>query len=106
MGNYNNTAGSSDLTPSSINNKYIDRYTAYDSTKYGDALYETSTSASGITSWYSDYSNMLEASYPWFGRGGHYDSGSIAGAFCFYSNTGAAGSNYSWRSVVLTSEGL
>jgi hypothetical protein len=72
MGNNNNLAGSSGLTPSTINDKYIDRYTGYDSTKYGDALYETSTTTSGTTAWYGDNS---ASGNPWFMRGGHCLSG-------------------------------
>jgi formylglycine-generating enzyme required for sulfatase activity len=106
MGNFNNTTGSSGLTPSSINNKYIDRYTAYDSTKYGDAVYETSTSTSGTTSWHGDFSFMINASSPWFICGGNYVDGSMAGAFSFAGSTGGVSSSHSWRSVVLTGEGL
>lgn len=108
MGNYNNTAGSSGLTPSSINDKYIDRYpaTAYTASIYGDAVYETSSSSSGSTSWYSDYSYMPDASGPWFIRGGFYYYGSNAGAFFFNVSGGGANSNYSWRSVVLVGAGL
>jgi prepilin-type N-terminal cleavage/methylation domain-containing protein len=103
MGNYNNLAGSSGLTPSNINNKYIDRYTAYDSTKYGDAIYETSATGSA---WYGDLSRMIDASNTWFVRGGYFGYGSIAGAFFFdYTNGVASGYNAS-RAVVLVDSGL
>jgi hypothetical protein len=106
MGNFNNTAGSSGLTPSNINNKYIDRYTAYNSTKYGDAVYETSTSTSGSTSWYSDYSIMTDASNPWFKRGDNYGGGSGAGAFSFNRMNGFEYSDSGFRSVLAVSVGL
>ena len=39
-------------------------------------------------SWYGDNSHFVEFSYPWFGRGGYYTSGVLAGRFAFYSYTG------------------
>jgi hypothetical protein len=106
MGNYNNTAGSSGVTPSSINDKYIDRYVAYDSTKYGDALYETSTSTSGTTAWYSDATVMLSSGSPWFMRSGYCSNGTSAGAFYFGGTSGGVGNSASWRSVVLVGAGF
>ncbi len=34
-------------------------------------------------SWYDDFSNFAEASYPWIHRGGHFNDGNIAGQFVF-----------------------
>ena len=68
---------------------------------YGDAVYETSTSGNGTTSWYSDYSNFPGASYPFFVRGGNYDNGSVAGVFCFGGNVGGGSSGRSFRPVLV-----
>ena len=74
--------------------KYKDRY-AYGSpdnqannytanaSRYGDAVYETSTSGTGATSWFSDYSYFPSSSAPVFRRGGYYDDGTYAGLFNF-----------------------
>ena len=54
--------------------------------KYGDAVYETSANGnSSSSSWYGDCSYFPNASYPFFGRGGSYDGGTIAGVFYFSS---------------------
>jgi hypothetical protein len=106
MANYNDLAGSSGLTPSSINNKYIDRYTAYDNTKYGDAVYEISSTYSGDNSWYRDASGTLETNYPWFSRGGVYANTYNAGINNFSAHNGAANAANSWRIIILTGNGL
>ena len=52
--------------------------------KYGDALYETSsTGINGTKSWYEDDSNFPTASHMFFIRGGYYNINSRAGAFAF-----------------------
>ena len=68
---------------------------------YGDAVYETSTSGSGTTSWYSDYSIFPYASFPFFVRGGSYNIGSNAGVFSFDNLTGNSGGYYSFRPVLV-----
>ena len=68
---------------------------------YGDAVYETSTSGSGSTSWYGDYSNSPNTNGPFFARGGVYSSGSIAGVFSFYRDDGNSDSYYSFRPVLV-----
>ncbi len=81
-----NYAGFSSAPPS----KYYDNYTSTSATTacnsgicYGHALSETA-------GWYSDWSNFLVPSSPWFERGGLYDSSEGAGIFNF--NIGGAGS--------------
>ena len=71
------------------------------SSKYGDAVYETSTSGSGSTSWYGDYSYFPDTSYPFFGRGGDYDNGTNAGVFCFNGTSGNSYSDGSFRPVLV-----
>ena len=68
---------------------------------YGDAVYETSTSGSGATSWYGDYSSFPCSSVPFFVRGGGYNNGSNAGVFFFYYSNGG-GSVDSFRPVLVT----
>ncbi len=110
MGNYNNIVASSDLTPSSINDKYIDRYpttsSGYTASIYGDAVYETSSNTGGNYSWYGDYSSIPNTDNPWFVRGGGPYDGSGSGSFDFGRTFGAAFTGFSWRSVVFVGTGL
>ena len=79
--------------------KYIDVYDGYSSSKYGDAVFETSFSSSGSTSWFSDYSYFVSASFPVFVRGGYFDNGSNAGLFGFNSRNGDCVSGDGFRPV-------
>ena len=74
--------------------------------KKGIAVYETSTSGSGLTSWNGDYSYMPRKDQPWFIRGGVYISGTSAGAFGFNDNFGSADRGGGFRSAVLVGAGL
>ena len=69
--------------------------------KYGDAVYETSTSGSGSTSWYGDYSNFPDTSNPFFVRGGAYNNGTNAGVFYFNVSNGNSDSISSFRPVLV-----
>ena len=80
-------------------NKYIDVYSSYNQTKYGDAVYETSSSSSNANSWFNDYSNFVLSDYPVFVRGGHWSHGSGAGLFHFSYDSGNASSFSSFRPV-------
>ena len=79
---------------------YENNYNA-NSSKYGDAVYETSASGSSSTSWYGDYSNFPYTSAPFFRRGGSYGSGTYAGVFCFANYNGDSDSIYSFRPVLV-----
>ena len=68
---------------------------------YGDAVYETSTSGNGTTSWYSDYSDFPYTDWPFFYRGGLYNDGSLAGVFYFGSDNGGGYSGRSFRPVLV-----
>ena len=108
------TGGSSDDNRSTLwdnsNAKYVDKYTETtgsistyygNTTKYGDAVYETSSSGYGDTgSWDSSYSNFPDSSYPVFVRGGRAVSGSSAGVFAFINHTGEANTDGSFRPVL------
>lgn len=69
---------------SGIDSKYYDSYDDYNNTKYGDAVYETSTSSKGVESWDDDFSNFVDLSSPVFRRGGSGFDISHAGLFCFH----------------------
>ena len=65
-----------------VNDKYATAYTGTTASaayKYGDATYETK-------SWHSDLASFVDSGFPFFKRGGHYNSSSAnAGVFCFDS---------------------
>ena len=72
------------------------------SEKYGDAVYETSTSNNGNTSWNSDYSKFPHDDWPFFVRGGKYSDGEHAGMFYFdYYYGGNSFNHYSFRPVLI-----
>ena len=99
MGNYNKTADDSGLTVSGVPAEHIDIYsgTTVAASHLGDALGETA-------GWYSDYSNFVFSSLPWFRRGGDYFNGDNAGVFYFGYYTGAADNNYGFRVVLSATE--
>ena len=69
--------------------------------KYGDAVYETSTSGNGSTSWYGDYSYFPDTDWPFFHRGGDYSDGAGAGVFSFGNYSGNSDSHRSFRPVLV-----
>lgn len=106
MGNYDNISRYSGFTDISlIDSKYIDRYTgvgSYDTTKYGDAVYETSRSF-GALGWFDDYTGIFSSTRPWFGRGGGSFDFDNAGPFYFDSGEGNAVSHAGFRVVLVIS---
>ena len=71
------------------------------SSKYGDAVYETSSSGTRTTSWYLDSSAFPNVNAPFFIRGGYYSSsGSGAGVFYFGHTNGYANIAHGFRVVV------
>lgn len=73
--------------------------------KYGDAVYETSSSGNSNTgSWDSSHSHFPVSSSPVFERGGRAHGGSDAGVFAFNSYSGDAFTSHSFRPVVLSSQ--
>lgn len=81
----------------SIDAKYYDTYTRYGNSKYGDAIYETSTKLNGTTSWNSNFSNFVNSGEPVFVRGGRAGHGENAGIFAFSYDKGGAIKNTSFR---------
>ena len=74
-------------------------YTRY---HLGDATREVlkNTSSQVGNAWWSDYSYNIYSSYPWVVRGGLYNSGSYAGVFSFYLDSGWGYTRGSFRSVL------
>lgn len=110
MGNYNNEIVNSGFASvAAIEDKYIDRYTGYSASKFGDAVYETSSGSGGAnTSWYSDNSVMIGSTVPWLrrgGRGGQYNDGTGAGIFSF-GNYGGSATYFGFRVTLLVGTGL
>lgn len=111
--NLDNGTNRSNLWDSN-NLKYVDQYTEttgsqstyYGNTnKYGDAVYETSSSGVSDTgSWDSSYSHFPLSSHPVFLRGGPAYDGSSAGVFAFSHFSGGAYTGISFRPVVLSSQ--
>ena len=114
LSSYKSIRGKYDFTDSNkYPNKYFDWYdgnssdynTNYNANKnkYGDAVYETSSSGNGVTgSWDYSFSSFPISSYPVFLRGGLGARGGDAGVFAFYGYTGGADVYYSFRPVVLS----
>ncbi len=68
---------------------------------YGNAVYETSTSSSGTTSWHGGYSAFPYENNTFFMWGGYYGNSYGAGVFCFGGSTGNAGKVASFRPVLV-----
>ena len=78
---------------------YTGNYAAA-SGKYGDAVYETSSTGDGTDSWYSDCSYFPDTDYPFFIRGGNYNDKSDAGVFYFNNDNGNDNNDIGFRVVV------
>ena len=112
------TAGASNENRSKLwdfnNSKYVDKYTENvglqstyygNKNKYGDAVYETSSSGDSLSdSWDSSHSGFPNSNAPVFARGGHAASTSSAGVFAFIHNTAEAYTYYGFRPVVISSK--
>ena len=84
--------------------RYKDTYSSYTAPTsgghYGDAVWETSSSSSGSSSWYGDYSNFPDSDDPFFKRGSLCYDASGAGLFYFTDDYGYDGGFISFRVVV------
>ena len=96
----NGDAKTKNVYSKASSDSYENNYNA-NSSKYGDAVYETSTNGSGSTSWYGDYSYFPGASIPFFRRGGYYNVGTFAGVFCFDYGDGNSNGYNSFRPVLV-----
>ena len=94
---------------------YIDKYnansamTTYNNRILGDATgemgpfysyFETSGPAFYHSSWYGDLGTFVDSTYPWFRRGGGWDSGVLSGQFFFIRTTGDAYDHSGFRLVL------
>ena len=85
-----------------IDTKYYESYDAYDNSKYGDAVYETSMNSEGATGWDNDYSHFVVGSNPVFERGGRASDGSDAGVFAFDGFYGGVSAYDSFRPCLVS----
>jgi hypothetical protein len=72
----------------------------------GDAVYETSNSYTGSTSWFGEFSSPPYTSKPWILRSGDWDNGSNAGAFVFSCTSANSDSRIGFRPVLAVGVGL
>jgi hypothetical protein len=93
------TKGSSDTRSTNYSaNNY-----ASTNKKFGDAVYETSSSyESSSGAWNTDYSYFSVTSTPFFRRGGYFNNGSNGGIFAFYHSDGEVLFNIRFACRVLT----
>ena len=96
----NGDAKTKNVYSKASSDSYENNYNA-NSSKYGDAVYETSTNGSGSTSWYGDYSFFPYTSSPFFIRGGIYGNGTSAGVFYFNYSGGVSYGSISFRPVLV-----
>jgi len=83
----------------------VGNYTA-NSSKVGDAMYETSSSYTGTTSWYSESSYIPYGANAFFHRGAVYSVSTNAGLFNFNYYSGIANLNFGFRPVLSVSGSL
>ena len=109
------SSGFSTTTLANYDSKYFDIYNAssaistYQYRILGDATGEMGpfkqyldgdNNSRWHSSWYGDNSYFVDSSDPWFGRGGHYTHGVLAGAFSFARYTGGTHSGAGFRLVL------
>ena len=109
------SSGFNATTIAEYDSKYFDVYSkSSTATKYqyrilGDATGEMGpfknfkdgdNTARYHNSWYKELGNFIEKGNPWFGRGGAYNLGVLAGTFEFTKYTGANSTSYSYRIVL------
>ena len=96
----NGDAKTKNVYSKASSDSYENNYNA-NSSKYGDAVYETSASGSSSTSWYGDHSYFPNADWPFFSRGGVYSNGTNAGVFYFNYYSGVSNGSISFRPVLV-----
>ena len=85
----NGDAKTKNVYSKASSDSYENNYNA-NSSKYGDAVYETSTNGSGSTSWYGDYSNFPYTLFSFFERGGCCSNVTHAGVFALEKHNGVS----------------
>ena len=105
---YNEKSAGSNFSYSVETAKYIDTYaygtsnsdqTAYNRARLGDATGEV-VARSDYT-WNNNYAHFVYSTWPWFVRGGGYNSGSGAGVFSFDRYNGNASYYISARAALI-----
>ncbi len=109
------SSGFSATTLANYDSKYYDVYsasstmTSYQYRILGDATGEMGPFKTYLdgdnnsryhNSWYGDYSYFVDSTSPWFGRGGYYVNGVLAGQFYFSRDTGGASAAVGFRIVL------
>ena len=109
------TSGFTAATLAKYDGKYFDVYNAsstistYQYRILGDATGEMGPFKNYLdgdnqsryhNSWYGDYSNFVETSYPWFVRSGSYVDGLLTGVFYFARAEGKNGISGGYRIVL------
>ena len=125
MGNMSSTADTYTFYSSSAgfasswynsNQKYVNTYAIissdsnyatqkpYNAGRLGDATGEVILYTADYRGWYDDFAHFLFSGFPWFSRGGTYQSGSTAGVFDFGYSTGDDSDNHSARAALMNLE--
>ena len=105
----------SDFFTNSIYTKYWDKYTSTTNKQFNNRILGDATGEMGPfgnekdpdgttrqkSSWYGDFADFADSSYPWFTRGGIWSNGTESGAFAFNGNSGTAYTTNSFR-IILT----
>ena len=91
---------SNDLKITNIESAATENY-KINTSIYGDAIREISTTGVGHTSWYEGHSNFVGYNKRFFSLGGYYWDKSVAGLFCFYLNNGYSSFDYGFRTVIV-----
>ena len=86
---------------SSISDTSKNNYNA-NTSRYGDAVYETSSVSSLMNSWFGDFSDFPYVSGPFFIRGGGSTDGDNSGSFAFGVYTGIGAEHIGFRPVLVT----
>ena len=109
------SSGFSATTLANYDSKYYDVYsasstmTSYQYRILGDATGEMGPFKTYLdgdnnsryhNSWYGDYSYFVDSTSPWFGRGGYYVNGVLAGQFYFSRDAGGASAAVGFRIVL------
>lgn len=86
-----------------FDDKYKDKYTAYTSDKFGEAIYETSSKSALKNGWYASETTFINSSSPFFVRGGKLDNGNI---YNFSNSTGTKGYSGFRATIVISTDVL
>lgn len=82
-----------------FDDKYKDKYIAYTSDKFGEAIYETSSKSALKNGWYASETTFINSSSPFFIRGGKLDNGNIYNFSAFSGEKGY----YGFRATIVIS---